>query len=212
MHALGQVASFTTKARHRPETFLRALNRWLPADIVVRQALEVPPDFDPRRQAASRTYRYLVYNGRTRSPLLARLVWQVLEPLDTEALAEAAAVLVGQHDFAAFTGRTASSTVRTVQRAQVRHRGCLVTLEMEADAFLHHQVRRTAGALIRVGQGRLSVGDFEELLRRAEPFSAGPTAPPWGLYLVRVRYAGLEFAGEAHPPLAEGPKGQEQWL
>ena len=205
VHALGQVASFLTGARHRPETFLRALNRWLSPDIVVRRALEVPLDFDPRRQATSRCYRYLVYNGRTRSPLLAGRAWQVLDPLDEGAMAAAAATLAGRHDFAAFAGRTPASTARTVRRVELRRRGRLLCLEMEADAFLPHQVRRTVGTLVQVGRRRLSVREFEELLRRAQPASAGPAAPPWGLYLVRVRYAGLDLS----PEVAEGPEEEQ---
>ena len=207
VHALGQVASFLTEARHRPEAFLRALNRWLPPDIAIRRVVEAPPDFDPRRQAQSRVYRYLVYNHRTRSPLLARWTWQVPEPLDQGAMTAAAAALVGRHDFAAFAGRASGSTARTVRRSEVRRRGPLVCLEMETDAFLPHQARRTVGALVQVGRGRRSAAEFEGLLRRAEPASAGPAAPARGLYLVRVRYAGLDLSPEADPPEEE-----EQWL
>ena len=211
VHALGQVAAFSTGARHRPETFLRALNRWLPPDIAVRRVLEVPPDFSPRRWAESRTYLYLVYDGPVRSPLLVQRAWQVSEPLDEGAMSAAAGALVGRHDFAAFAGRTPGSTVRTVRRVEVRRRGPLVCLEMEADAFLPHQVRRTAGALVQVGRGRLSVGDFGGLLRRAESASAGPAAPPWGLYLVRVGYVGLDLSPEADALAGLRPEEEQPW-
>jgi tRNA pseudouridine38-40 synthase len=107
----------------------------------------------------------------------------------------AARLLAGEHDFAAFSRREGVTTVRHVHRCQVRARPPLVTVEVEANAFLRQQVRRTVGALAQVGRGKLAVAGFRALLRRAEPASAGPVAPPQGLYLVRVTYPGLDLAG-----------------
>ena len=195
VHARGQVAAFTTASRHATEVFVRGLNAWLPDDIAVRHAAEVDERFDPRRHASSRTYRYLVYNARVRSPLWRERAWHVAGALDVEAMREAAAMLAGEHDFAAFSRREGVPTVRCMRRAEVDRRGPLVQVELEANAFLRHQVRRTVGALVQVGAGKLRVAGFRDLLRPAEPASAGPSAPPHGLCLVRVAYPGLDLEG-----------------
>ena len=195
VHARGQVAAFTTGSTLTADVFVRALNALLPASIAVRNAVETPEDFDPRRHAASRTYRYMIYNASARSPLWEARAWHVAERLDIEAMGQAAQALVGEHDFAAFSRREGVSTVRLVRRCEVSARLPLVEIEMEANAFLRQQVRRTVGALIRVGTGRLSVAGFRRLLKAAEPASAGPVAPPQGLYLLRVAYLGLDLGG-----------------
>jgi tRNA pseudouridine38-40 synthase len=195
VHATGQVAAFTTASRLATEVFVRGLNAWLPEQIAVRRAVEVPEGFDPRRHASSRTYRYTIYNAPVRSPLWRAHAWHVAEPLETAAMQRAAAELVGEHDFAAFSRREGVSTVRCLRRAEVKRRGPLVTVELEANAFLRQQVRRTVGALVQVGAGRLSPAAFRALLRRAEPASAGPVAPARGLCLLRVSYPGLDLCG-----------------
>lgn len=195
VHARGQVAAFTTTSTHDIGVFERGTNAWLPQDIAVRRAVEVDEGFDPRRHATGRTYRYVIYNERERSPLWRERAWHVAEPLDIEAMQRAASLLLGERDFAAFTGREGRPTVRRMRRAQVEGEGPLVTTELEANAFLRHQVRRTMGALIQVGTGRLAVEAFGELVTRADPGSATETAPPQGLYLVRVTYLGLDLEG-----------------
>ena len=191
VHAQGQVAAFTTASALETEVFVHGLNAWLPEEIAVRAAMEVPERFDPRRHATSRTYRYTIYNAPLRSPLRRARAWHVAEPLDTAAMQQAAAELIGEHDFAAFSRREGVRTVRCVRRCEVDREGPLVTVEMEADAFLRQQVRRTVGALVQIGSGRLSVAQFRRLLRRAEPASAGPLAPAHGLCLLRVAYPGI---------------------
>jgi len=129
------------------------------------------------------------------SPLWRGRVWHVGEPLDTERMQRAARLLAGEHDFAAFSRREGVTTVRRVYRCRVQARPPLITMEMEANAFLRQQVRRTVGALVEVGRGRLSPATFRSFLRRAEPASAGPVAPAHGLYLIRVSYPGLDLGG-----------------
>ena len=195
VHALGQVAAFTTASRLKTGVFVRGLNAWLPDAIAVRHAAEVDASFDPRRHASRRLYRYLIDNRPVASPLWRGRAWHVAEPLDIERMQRAARLLAGERDFAAFSRREGVSTVRRVYRCTVRARPPLVTVEVEANAFLRQQVRRTVGALAQVGLGKLTAADFRALLRRAEPASAGPVAPPQGLYLVRVSYPGLDLAG-----------------
>lgn len=193
VHAKGQVASFTTASRLKTEVFVRGLNAWLPEEVAICRALEVPESFDPRRHASSRTYRYLIYNAPTRSPLWRDHAWHVPKLLDVAPMAKAARELVGEHDFAAFSRREGVTTVRSMQRAEVSQGEAVVAIELEANAFLRQQMRRTAGALVEVGRGRLSAAGFRKLLRQAEPASAGPVAPAHGLYLVRVCYQGLDL-------------------
>ena len=193
VHALGQVAAFTTPSALATDVLERGLNALLPEDIAVRRAREAPDGFDPRRDASSRSYRYTVYNAPVRSPLQRSRSWYVAEPLDVAPMRRAAAALVGEHDFAAFSRREGVSTVRCVGRCDVRREGPRVTVEMEANAFLRQQVRRTVGALVRVGSGKMAVEAFRELLQRAGPATAGPVAPALGLCLVEVSYQGLDL-------------------
>jgi tRNA pseudouridine38-40 synthase len=193
VHAAGQVAAFSTSSRHGIEVFVRGLNALLPPEIAVRRAREVSTAFDPRRHASSRTYRYSIHNAPIRSPLRSRSTWHVAEPLDTDRMRGATAALLGEHDFAAFSRREGISTVRRVLRCEITCQGDLITTEIEANAFLRHQVRRTVGALARVGSGKLSIGGFRSLLRAAEPATAGPVAPAHGLCLIRVAYEGLDL-------------------
>ena len=194
-HARGQVAAFTTGSALKIEVFVSGLNAWLPDDIAVRRAAQAPPGFDPRRHAGSRSYRYTIYNAPVRSPLWRARAWHVAEPLDAAAMQASSADLLGEHDFAAFSRREGVSTVRSVRLCEVASRAPLVWLEMEANAFLRHQVRRTVGALVQVGRGRLRRSEFRRLLRGREPASAGPVAPPHGLCLLRVSYPGLDLFG-----------------
>jgi len=195
VHATGQVAAFTTASTLEADVIVRALNAHLPEQIAVRRALDAPEEFDPRRHASSRTYRYTIYNAPLRSPLWRDRAWHVAEPLDLAAMREAAGALLGERDFAAFSRREGVSTVRCLRRADVQEQPPLLFVELEANAFLRQQVRRTVGALVQVGIGRLSVPAFRDLLRGAEPASAGPVAPAHGLCLVRVTYPGLDLSG-----------------
>lgn len=193
VHALGQVTAFETASRMSAAELMRGINHFLPQDIAIRAVKEVEVKFDPRRDARSRVYRYRIDTRPVRSPLLRDRVWQVGRRLDVEAIREAAHHLEGPHDFAAFAGPYEGTTNRTLRRCEVSEACCLLTLEMEAKAFLPHQVRRTAGTLAEIGAGRLSISGLRELLDGARPSSAGPAAPACGLYLLRVEYDGLEF-------------------
>ena len=192
VHALGQVVALNTATPHDPSTFRRAIDHFLPEDVAVRAAAETAADFDPRRHAVARVYRYELDDGRGRSPLRRHRAWQVKRPLDAAAMAEAAAALAnGRRDWAAFAGPVPDgySTVRTLLRLEVRRVGpSRLTVTMEADGFLPHQVRRTVGALRRVGEGKLSPQQFGRLAE-GPASSVGPAAPAQGLTLLAVRYA-----------------------
>ena len=204
VHAKGQVAAFAIRSRHGPDVFVRALNHHLPDQIAVRKAKEVALTFDPRRHAVSRWYRYTVHNSRQRPALVRSFVWHVAEPLDEEAMGKAAASLVGERDFAAFTQPSLAgrrSTRRRMTRAEMRRYGRRLLLDVEANAFLPHQVRRMAGALVEVGRGRLSLAEFEGMLREARPGAASFAAPARGLCLMKVRYEDGLFDDETDEDL-----------
>jgi len=206
VHARGQVVSFATGSRLAPEAFVGGLNHYLPGDIAVRAAYGVGASFDPRRQAESREYRYSILNSRTRSPMREAFTYRVVGALDIEAMRQACLALVGEHDFASFasgiSGET-KSTVRTVYRADVRKDGDLIDFDMVANAFLRHQVRSTAGCLVRVGLGKMSGEELRGILAARRPGLAGPTLPARGLCLVRVNYARAEHALRTRPPEEE---------
>ncbi len=198
-HAKGQVAAFTTTAPYPQETFQRALNATLPFDIRVRAAREVDLRFDPRRHALSRVYRYLILPRATPSVFWRRYVHQAPEGLDIELMDRAARMLVGCHDFRAFSGRgmvRGRGSVRRMMRAEVTRRGSLVAVELEADAFLPHQVRRIAGTLVSLGLGKMDIQGFESLTRSGDPAAAGAALPARGLYLVRLTYREELEAGD----------------
>jgi len=190
VHALGQVAAFDIGTAVEPAILWRALNALLPRDIVARDLREVEAGFDPRRQAVRRQYRYVVDNGPIRPAIGRESIWHVGGRLDSEAMAAAAALIAGVHDFAAFASplkEKDASTVRNLECLQVKRRGRTVLVDAVANAFLPHQVRRMVGCLVEVGRGRISVEGYGALLG-GPPASAGPAAPARGLTLVAVEY------------------------
>lgn len=189
VHALGQVVHLQVAWRHGLGDLQRAWNANLPRDIAIRALAQVPPSFHARYSARSRVYRYQIDNEPVRRPLLGRYAWHVDRPLDVRRMAEAAALLVGRHDLRTFgQAPQGENTVRTVLRAECRADGPLVWVEVEADAFLQHMMRRIVATLVTVGRGRLPVGEFGDIMRSRDPRRAAGLAPPNGLCLVAVRY------------------------
>ncbi|MBI3743954.1 MAG: tRNA pseudouridine(38-40) synthase TruA [Chloroflexi bacterium] len=190
VHATGQVVSFLTASKHGPTTFRRALNHHLPEDIVVREAHVALPAFHVQRDATGREYRYLVLNRKVPSPLLrTRALW-LAKPLDVGRMNDAAATLLGERDFTPFAGAWASterSTLKTLTRAQWSREGDLVRFDVAGNSFLYQQVRRIVGALLEVGTGKTTLKAFSALAN-GDKRSAGPVAPPQGLYLTKVAY------------------------
>jgi tRNA pseudouridine38-40 synthase len=192
VHAEGQVVSFRTGSVLSTDNFVGGLNHYLPNDIAVKAAYRMNDDFNVRREATSREYSYYILNSSTRSPIREGFSYLVPGELDVEAMNQAAQALVGEHDFASFAARngaTVKSTVRRVLSAELTRDGDLVTFNIAASSFLLHQVRNTIGALIRVGQGKMTVAEFKSILEAKELSLAGPTAPACGLCLNRVNYA-----------------------
>jgi tRNA pseudouridine38-40 synthase len=192
VHALGQVASFRSDRRLTARDWLRALNAHLPSDIAAVEVEATSDDFHARYSATAKLYRYRILNRPERSPLLRHRAWSIFKPLDIAAVQEAATALVGRHDFSAFECMPTANTnaVCDVRSLAVERDGDLVDLTIYADRFLKQMVRSIVGTLVEIGQGKRSPTDLKRVLESGDRSQAGRTAPPQGLYLVRVDYAG----------------------
>jgi len=191
VHARGQVAHFDLVAEKPAETVRAALNFHLkPNPIVVVLAEPAAPDFHARFSATWRRYRYRILNRRAPAALERGQLWHVGVPLDADAMAGAARVLLGRHDFNSFrsTACQASSALKTLDVLDVSRDGEEIRIDVGARSFLHNQVRILVGTLQLVGRGQWSRRDVEAALHARNRTRAGPTAPPHGLCLMEVRY------------------------
>ena len=189
-HAVGQVAAFSTESALPVSTFASGLNAYLPWDIAVREAHQMDPSFEPRRDATSRVYRYTIINRRARSPVWERWAHHVPGPLDIEAISVALRSLEGTHDFAPFGGRVpvGKRTIRRMMATRVWQEEDRLLVEMKANAFLPGQVRRTVGALLQVGTGRISPEAIRAMVDGQSNQLATEAVPAKGLCLMRVNY------------------------
>jgi tRNA pseudouridine38-40 synthase len=190
VHAEGQVASVEVASRIPTLGFLRGLNTHLPPEIAVLDVADMPAGFNARHDARGKIYRYLVWNHPVRSPRHARRSWHVYDPLDTQAMRDAAARLLGEHDYRGFRSSDCdrTNTIRIIRRFDVRRDGVLVSFEVEGTAFLRNMVRILAGTLVAVGKGKMTPDQVSAVLASGDRTKAGVTAPACGLTLVRVIY------------------------
>lgn len=189
VHGEGQVIAFDLEWSHSNEELGRALNANLPDDVAVRTVREAAPVFHPRYDAKGRTYQYRIYCGTDRDPLRERFAWRVWPEVNLALLQQAARLLIGTHDFAAFgtPPRPGGVTIREVYRASWEPQAGGLLFEVSANAFLYHMVRRIVHVQVQVGQGRLELEYLAQALQAARPQPPG-LAPAHGLVLKSVWY------------------------
>jgi tRNA pseudouridine38-40 synthase len=191
VHALGQTANFTCDSRITAEALQKGLNSLLPPDIVVRDCRLVTPQFHARYDATRKTYRYCILNDPLPSAIGRQYAWWIRSPLDLDAMQEAAALLLGTHDFKSFeaSGSPRAHSRRHILQAQwERPAPNRLIFNITADGFLRHMVRNIVGTLVDVGLHKLSVGRFKAILASRDRALASGTAPARGLFLVQVFY------------------------
>jgi tRNA pseudouridine38-40 synthase len=206
VHALAQVASFTTTSAIPIANWQKALNDILPAAIRVLEVSEAAPEFHARRFARAKTYRYRIYRHAVCPPFLARYVWHYPYPLDQVAMSITASVVIGEHDFTSFAAvdpervermqetrqdpgcPSTTTNVRTVFSSGWERSGDEFIYTVRGNGFLHHMVRNLVGTFILVGKGTIGVHQFRDILVARDRSAAGSTAPASGLYLVSVEY------------------------
>ncbi len=194
VHALGNVAVFDTRLRMPPDRFAYALNQRLPEDIRIQSSREVPLDFHPRYQESVKTYEYRILNREFPLPSYRLNTYFTYFPLDEQRMQQAAAKLVGEHDFQSFcaAGAQVKTTVRTIYQAEVGREGELLTIRVSGNGFLYNMVRIIAGTLMKVGGGVWEPDAIPGILAARDRQQAGPTAPAKGLTLAGIFYPNLK--------------------
>ena len=195
VHSLGNVAVFDTGTRIPPEKICYALNQRLPADIAVQSSCEVPRDFHPRRCYSEKTYEDRILNRKIPIPTLRRDTYFYYRPLDAAKMQQAAAYVVGRHDFKSFCSIRASveDTVREILSCTVaKPQEGILTIRVTGTGFLYNMVRILAGTLILVGIGELEPEALPGILEKRDRSAAGPTAPAHGLTMIGIRYVSSE--------------------
>ncbi len=192
VHAVGNVAVFDSETRIPAEKISFALNQRLPNDIRIQKSDEVPLDWHPRFQNSVKTYEYQILNRRFPDPLKRLYTHFVYMPLDAEKMKQAAAYLVGEHDFASFcsAGSQVQSTVRTIYTLDVKRFGDVISIRISGNGFLYNMVRIIVGTLLKVGLGVYPPEHMKEILEAKDRYAAGPKAPACGLTLMNIEYEG----------------------
>lgn len=190
VHATGMVAAFQTTKAIPLRAIVDGSNHFLPSDIAILDAAEVPPDFRPIGDALAKHYRYSILNAAVRSPLRRFTSWHVREPLDLEAMRAAASHFPGRHDFAAFRASncSAKTTVRRIDSVEIVRNGDMIFIDVVGEGFLKNMVRVMSGTLVDIGKGRFKPDHLQWLLLNPDRQKAGVTAPACGLCLLKVFY------------------------
>jgi tRNA pseudouridine38-40 synthase len=197
VHAIGNVAVFDTENRMSAENIRPAINQRLPEDIRVQNSIEVSPNFHPRRVPSIKTYEYRILNRKVALPTERLYTNFIYYDLDLSLMQEAAAYLVGEHDFRSFCSvkTKAMDTVRTIKRLEVTKSGDIITISVSGNGFLYNMIRIIAGTLMKVGRGSYPPEKIDDILKGLNRGLAGPTALPHGLTLVKIEYSDNDMFG-----------------
>ena len=189
VHARGQVINFKINSKIPLFKIQQALNTYLPEDLVVVKVNEMSLSFNARFWAKTKTYQYTVLNSKTRSPLYRKSSYYFPYSLNVSLIKKAGKMIIGRHNFKSFQSKADSrNSVRTLHRLTIEKRGDLLVFIAEGDGFLYNMVRNIVGTLLLVGTKKISLADFKEILDKCNRSHLGPTAPPQGLCLLRVKY------------------------
>jgi len=190
VHALNQVVHLDADVEREPFSWVRGTNRYLPPDIAVQWCRPVEPDFHARNSARGRRYVHLVLESPVRPSIEAGAAGWCFRPLDEASMRDAAARLLGEHDFSAFRAAEcqAASPVKDLRRIDIHRRGAYWRFEFDASAFLHHMVRNLMGCLVAVGTGARTPQWLAGVLASRDRAQAAPTFPPDGLYFAGPYY------------------------
>ena len=189
VHAKNQVIAFDSKFSDDLEVYFRGINYYLPESISVKSIFEVSQDFDPRRDATSRVYKYTILNSDSPSPLLRRTTYFDSDYMDIEIMKKASQMFLGVHDFKKFCSpvKTGLSTVREIFDSKNDHENSLIFYTVEGNAFLPRQVRRMVGSLLKIAKGKMNLDELFELIC-AKGDNISPSLPANGLCLEKVNY------------------------
>lgn len=190
VHAIGQVASFTTESKIPVYKIPGAINIRLPKNIVIVKAEEVEMDFHPIYSAKRKRYIYKILNRTIEPALMRNYYWHVGYKLDIENMIKATSYIIGEHDFSSFKSKGGSTTnsIRTVYSLDITKDGEYLIISIEGNGFLYNMVRIIVGTLIDVGRGRIHYSHVEDIINSKDRQKAGITAKPYGLYLQKVYY------------------------
>ena len=190
VHALGQVASFKLAKSMKAEALQSALNSLNPYDIKVIHLSKAADDFNARYNAKRKEYKYQIFTGKILSPFLYRYVYHIPIRFDINKMKEAAKRFLGEHDFSAFKSAAShcKNTKRRVYKSSICYKDKMINYNIEANGFMQHMVRAIVGTLIEVGRGKISPPQIEEIFTSKQRERAGATAPPQGLFLIKVNY------------------------
>lgn len=191
VHAVGQVVHFHSEMNIPPEKLVRALNGLLPKDVAVHAAEVVPYEFDASRSAKKKLYRYVINDNSTPDVFLRRYSWYYpFCRLNDVAMNQAAQCLLGTHDFRCFETDwpNRKTSVRTMTYIKVNRAGHFIWIDVEANGFLYNMVRSITGTLVNIGRGYWPIEQMKQILENGDRTQAGPTAPPQGLFMMRVTY------------------------
>lgn len=190
VHAMGNVAVFDVDTPVPADKIAQVINPILPKDIVIQKSQAVRADFHPRHTNCVKTYEYHIYNAKVNNPLVCRYADYCYVPLDEKLMQEAAAYIVGEHDFTSFCSvdTQVEDKIRHVHSLEVMREDEMITIRIRGNGFLYNMVRIIAGTLMQVGRGFIPPIKVKEMLEARDRKAAGPTASACGLTLVEIKY------------------------